>query len=162
MRDYSKISPKVWRSPRFRSQTDDSRLLYIYLLTCEHQSSAGCFRLPDAYAAENLNWPIERVQAARTPLVVCELVAHDPETFEYFIPRWFRHNQTTNPKHLQGVMRLISELDSDPIREAAEAELEESLESKAQTSPNVVSVREKLPGNDRLTGSNYLSGNGRG
>ncbi|UVK39920.1 hypothetical protein LHFGNBLO_001335 [Mesorhizobium sp. AR10] len=161
MRDYSKISPKVWRSPRFRSQSDDSRLLYVYLLTCEHQSSAGCFRLPDAYAAENLNWPVERVLAARAPLVACELVAHDPKKFEYFILRWFRHNPTTNPKHLQGVMRLISELDSDPIREVAEAELEESLENKGRTS-NVVSVTDKLSGQDRLTGSKFLSGNGRG
>ncbi|RWQ41858.1 MAG: hypothetical protein EOS21_11870 [Mesorhizobium sp.] len=162
MREYSKVSPKIWRSPRFRSQTDDSRLFYIYLLTCEHQSSAGCFRLPDAYAAENLNWPIERVGMARAPLLASELVEHDSETYEYFIPLWFRHNPTTNPKHVQGVVRLISELDSDQVREAAEAEFEESLELKAQTSKNVVSVKDKPQGYDRLAASNYLSGNGRG
>ena len=66
MRTFSKISPKLWRSPRFRSlESGDERLLYLYVLTCEHQSSAGCFRLPDAYAASDLGWTEERLSDAR-------------------------------------------------------------------------------------------------
>ncbi len=130
MRDFSKVSPKVWRSRRFRDlPADDARMFYLFLLTCEHMSSAGCFRLPDAYAASDLGWQTDRIGGARAPLVPAELIVHDPETDEYFIRRWFRHNPTTNQKHLQGVRRLISELDSDHVREAAEEELEEHAPS---------------------------------
>ena len=69
MRDYSKVSPKLWRSPRYRSlESGDARLLYLYFLTCEHQSSAGCFRLPVAYAASDLGWTENRFTDARAAL----------------------------------------------------------------------------------------------
>ncbi|MGX5802317.1 hypothetical protein ACWGS9_13815 [Bradyrhizobium sp. Arg314] len=157
MREYSKVSPKVWQSRRFRSQSDDSRLFYLYLLTCEHQSSAGCFRLPDAYAAENLNWSVERVQAARAPLIADEMLAYDDEAFEYFIRRWFRHNPTANPKHLQGVNRLISELDSAAIQDPVESELNESLEAKSKAT-NVSPLADVRTAGDHLMNSRYLAG----
>ncbi|MHB9446940.1 hypothetical protein ACYG9R_09210 [Mesorhizobium sp. RSR565B] len=155
MREYSKISPKVWRSPRFRSlEMDDSRLFYLFLLSCEHQSSAGCFRLPDAYAAADLNWSVDRLETARAPLVG-DFIVHDAATFEYFIARWFRHNPTTNVKHRQGVRRLISELDSDLVREAAEIELEEHEESKNVSASASIALS---GANDRLAGSQFLNG----
>jgi hypothetical protein len=122
MRDFSKVSPKVWRSPRFRSLQVQQKLFYVYVLTCEHQSSAGCFRLPDAYALADLGWSQEDLDASRAALVVAGLLVHDAETDEYFVTRWFKHNPGTNAKHKQGIERLISELDSDHVREAAEAE----------------------------------------
>jgi hypothetical protein len=127
MRDYSKISPKVWRSPRFQGLgAERAKLFYLYVLTCQHQSSAGCFRLPDAYASADLDWNQEELAGARTALVGAGLLVHDSETDEYFVPRWFKHNPGTNPKHRTGIERLISELDSDRVREAAEAEYLES------------------------------------
>lgn len=122
MRDYSKVSPKLWRSRRFSQLPDDARMFYMFLLTCEHQTSAGCLRLPEAYAAADLNWQPERLGGARAPLIP-EMIAYDGATDEYFILRWFRHNPPTNSKHLKGVKRLISEVDSDTVREVAEAEL---------------------------------------
>ena len=131
MREYSKVSPKLWRSKRFRSlASDDARLLYLFLLTCEHQTSAGCFRLPDAYAAADLGWDADRLEGARAPLIP-DMIAHDAETEECFVRRWFRHNPPTNQKHLKGVQRIISELDSDHVREVAEEELSDHIERPA-------------------------------
>ena len=128
MRTFSKISPKLWRSPRFRSlESGDARLLYLYVLTCEHQSSAGCFRLPGAYAASDLGWTEGRLSEAREALTKAALLVHDAGTDEYFVPRWFKHNPACNAKHKQGIERLISELDSDHVREAAESEYADSL-----------------------------------
>ena len=158
MREYSKVSPKLWRSPRFRSlANEDARLLYLFVLTCEHQSSAGCFRLPDAYAAADLAWTSDRLHAARTHLVNADLLVHDAATDEYFVPRWFRHNPPTNPKHRKGVERLISEVDSDEVRDAAETEYSDHLTSK-----NLLdSPFEPLSNSgDRLTNTSYFK-NGR-
>jgi hypothetical protein len=155
MRDYSKVSPKLWRSPRFRAlQDDDARYLYVYLLSCEHQTSAGCFRLPDAYAAADLRWTDEKLDASRKSLVHGAMIAHDAATEEYFVLRWFRHNPPTNGKHLKGVQRIISELDSDCVREVAEAELTEHQENRNPLDdvPD--------PGH-RLTSTAYFNGRGR-
>ncbi|TIP69775.1 MAG: hypothetical protein E5X53_30830 [Mesorhizobium sp.] len=126
MRDYSKISPKIWRSTRFHDRSDDAKFLHLYLLSSTHQTSAGCFTLPDAYAIADLNWTMERFKAAHTELVAADMIVHDDATNEYFIPLWFRHNPPMGPKHQIGVKRLISQLESDHVREAAEADLHDS------------------------------------
>lgn len=155
MREYSKVSPKLWRSKRYRGlPADDARMFYVYLLTCEHQTSAGCFRLPDAYAAADLCWTTARLGGARSPLVAAGMIAHDEDTEEYFVPRWFNHNPPTNGKHLKGVQRIISELDSDQVREAAEAEL---TEQQANRNP----LDDPLDNGNRLTGTSYFNGGRR-
>lgn len=123
MRDFSKVSPHLWRSKRFRSLGDEGRLLHMYLLTCEHQTSAGCLRLPDAYAAADLGWPVDKFHRATAEVEEAGLIVHDDETEEIFVTRWFKHNPPTNSKHRQGVDRIISEIDSDKVREAAESDL---------------------------------------
>ena len=51
-RDFFKVSPNLWSSRKFRGLPDDQcRLLYLYLLTCKHANSCGCFELPVAYIA---------------------------------------------------------------------------------------------------------------
>jgi len=155
MREYSKISPKLWRSPRFRDlASDDARLFYLYTLTCGHQTSAGCFRAPDAYVASDLAWSESRVVAARAEAIETGLIVHDPATDEYFVPRWLQHNPTTNGKHLKGVERLISQLDSDHVREAAEYELDEHASGRNGSE----GVSERLPNGNHLTQTGYLNG----
>ncbi|TPN58638.1 hypothetical protein FJ976_01640 [Mesorhizobium sp. B1-1-9] len=127
-REFSKISPKVWRSKRFRAlPTDDARFLLMFLLTSEHQTSAGCFRMPDAYAAADLGWPSDRMQAARKYLVEGGLLAFDTLTDEYFVVGWFGHNKPMNASHQKSIVRVVANIESDAVREAAEAELQPSL-----------------------------------
>jgi hypothetical protein len=124
-RQFSKISPAVWRSGRFIGLGDPkAQLLYLYFLSCEHQNSAGCFRLPDGYACSDLGWQRENYLKARAALTEAELVTFDPATSEIYVDRWFRHNAPMNVKHAEGTRRLISAIESDIVREKAEAEFE--------------------------------------
>lgn len=131
-RQFSKVSPAVWRSGRFVGLGDDTaQLLYIYFLSCEHQTSAGCFRLPDGYACSDLGWALDKYAKARAKLMKAELITFDPMTSEIFIDRWFKHSPPTNEKHAQGSLRLISAIDSDLVREKAEAEFMEASDLRA-------------------------------
>jgi hypothetical protein len=127
-REFSKISPKVWRSKRFRAlPSDDARMFLVFAMTCEHQTSAGCFRMPDAYGAADLAWPIERMKTARSEVIDAGLLAFDKATDEYFVPGWFAHNKPMNASHQKAIIRYISDLESDAVREVAEAELQPAL-----------------------------------
>jgi hypothetical protein len=120
-RKFSLVSPALWRPGRFLSLTSsDAKVLHLYLLTSDHQTSAGCFRLPDGYACADLHWPMEQYQAARDALIEAGLIMADRETAEIYIERWFNHCPPTNEKHAAGTRRLIEEIESDTIREKVE------------------------------------------
>jgi hypothetical protein len=133
MRDFSKVSPTLWHSERFNSlATDDARYAFLYILTSEHQTSAGCYRLPDAYAAADLHWPLERYQKARAELAKAELIRFDANASVLMVTRWFRFNPPMNPSHLKGIRHVLDRLPSQTIRVDASAELDEVMTANAQ------------------------------
>ncbi len=167
MRDFSKISPSVWRSSRFKDlASDDGRYLYLYYLTCEHQTSAGAYRLPDGYACDDLNWTLERYQAAREALQVADLIAFDDDTSVVMIRRWFKHNPPMSESHLLGIERVIERLESFSIMEAVTLNLNEAwdavLAAKAALAERK-SVGKTPPsiGNPSILNTPYLNGRGQ-
>lgn len=126
-RDFTKVSPAVWRSNRFRRlATTDAQLLYLYFLTCEHQNSAGCFRIPDGYACADLGWETGRYVTARDTLVDGEMVSFDQEGEVVYIRRWFKHSPPMNDKHAVGTRKIIADIENDSLREVVEAEFDEA------------------------------------
>jgi hypothetical protein len=121
-RDFSKVSPAVWRSGRFTAQDADAMVLHLYFMTCEHQNSAGCFRLPDGYACADLGWEPKKYARCREQLTNAGLVSCDDETSEVFVRRWFKHNPPMNDKHALGTRFIIDRIESDCLREIVEAE----------------------------------------
>jgi hypothetical protein len=123
-REFSKVSPVIWRSKRFLALPDDRcRLLLLYLLTCQHQNSAGTFRLPEGYACTDLvGWTIEQYRAARDHLRTAGLIVHDEKTEEIFVTGWFQISPPMNPKHAASIISRINEIESDDVRSIAEEE----------------------------------------
>jgi hypothetical protein len=130
MRDFSKVSPALWQSERFNGlPSDDGRYLYVYLLTNEHQTSAGCYRLPDGYACSDLRWLPERYANARSQLIEADLIKFDAGAQVIMITRWFKHNPPMNEDHHIGIVRILERLPSETIASEALQALENSLES---------------------------------
>lgn len=131
MREFSKISPALWHSKRFNGlETAEEKLVFFYLLTSEHQNSAGAYRLPAGYTATDLRVPVERFEAAREKLVKAQLIMFDADTDEYFIQRWFKHNPPMNPDHRTGIERQLEKLDSGELYNQARTELNDTEASK--------------------------------
>lgn len=168
MRGFSKISPELWDSERFNTlPSDDGRYLYLYLLTCRHQTSAGAYKLPDGYAATDLRWLPERYVKAREQLQKADLIRFDSQTSVVMITRWFKHNPPMNADHLKSIEGELERLPSLLLAEEAHSDLlmiQESLDAErlagktarkqkpAHDSPNGLggALRERL-------GTNYLN-----
>lgn len=121
-RNFTMVSPALWRSPRIGALDSDGRVLFFFLLTSEHSNSAGCFRMPPAYACSDLGWTLDRYDLALSAIVSQGLAGTDSKTGEVFIERWFHHSPPTNLKHALGTMSVITRIESDDFREKAEAE----------------------------------------
>ncbi|MFP5078485.1 hypothetical protein ACLE20_14350 [Rhizobium sp. YIM 134829] len=157
MRDFSKVSPLIWRDRRFRSlSSSDAQLVFLYFTTSEHQNSAGCCRIPDGYAAADLGWDLQRYLQARELVVEAGLVLFDETTSELVICGWFDTNPAMNPKHARAIERMVSSIESDVIRGAAEeafSAFEEVRDSRTtkQGRGNVLDIGDRLASSDYMT-----------
>lgn len=129
MRIFTKVSPTLWASTRFRSlPCDRDRLWYIYTLTSRHQTSAGVCILPDEYGAADLKWNLGDVTQARQNVTGAGMVFVDEVTAEVFVDQWFRHNGACNDKHAQGIAKYVADITSDAIREEVETQFQAAEE----------------------------------
>jgi hypothetical protein len=129
MREFTKLNPAIFDDSRFRSVSWIEKTVYLYLMGGKHQTSAGCYKIPDGYAATDLNCDIETYAAARRALVTVGLVAFDEATSEIYILGWFIENPICNPKHAAGTERLIMQIESEVIQEVAGADFFKSKEA---------------------------------
>ncbi|TIP20160.1 hypothetical protein [Mesorhizobium sp.] len=128
VRQFHKVSPDVWRSRRFLALVGDQRELWFYLVTSPHQTSAGCYKLPPAYAVADLgnDWTRELYEACLRVLVDGDLIAHDPDTDEIYVCRWFKTSPPTNGSHAAGIYHHICKLESLAVQERVEQEFAET------------------------------------
>ena len=110
MRDYGKISTKIWNSKKFGKVSDDAKLLYLYLHTCTHVNSIGCFLLKEGYATADMKWENDRYKKAIDSLCKAYLVSFDRDESIVRIINFFTFDPFTNPKHAQGSIKIALSL----------------------------------------------------
>ena len=75
-RTYGKVSISIWRSRRFTGlPNDEARMFYLYLHTCPHVNSIGCFWLPKGYVQVDLKWSPEAIDRAIRSCIDTGLIA---------------------------------------------------------------------------------------
>lgn len=117
MRDYSKISPGVWHSQKFRKLPSmEARHVYLYLLTCPHGNSAGCFTLAAGYASEDLGMEIKQYRDCIEALCQAGLIEYDAAENTVLIARWLDFNGPANSKHAAGILAQLKQAASETLR----------------------------------------------
>lgn len=130
---FSKVSPAIWTSQRFRGVSPMARTFFLYLLTNEHIDSSGCYRLPDAYACCDFGIEQDQLTAVFAELTQADMISRDVDVEWLLIKRWFKHNPPTNRDYAKGTKNRIAAIESDRLREETEAEFadaEAALEAR--------------------------------
>ncbi|HIG9583257.1 TPA: DNA-binding protein [Escherichia coli] len=110
MRDYGKVHTSFWMSEDVRSMSCDARILALYLLTGHHTNMIGCFRLPDGYVSEDLEWEPERVSKGFAELSEKGFATRDPASKWVLINKFLKWNPIENPNQAISAMRLFSQV----------------------------------------------------
>lgn len=110
MRDYGKIHTGFWASETMLGLESDARLLAIYLMTSQHTTMLGAFRLPDAYACEDLGWDSERFQNGLETLSEAGFVKYDRATKVVWIVKFVKWNRPDNPNQQKSIAKLAQAL----------------------------------------------------
>lgn len=122
MRDFSKISCAIWQSQKFRNLSDKGRLLYLYLHTCPHVNSIGCYYLPKGYISADLGWNDSAVDRAMTELST-GLIEHNSGLNLIKINRFLEHSPITNKSHAIGATKKALSLPECPEKHSIINEL---------------------------------------
>lgn len=107
MREYGKVHMAFWSDPSIRGMSEDARALALYLLTCPHGNLLGLFRLPIAYAADDLQWASERVSKGFTELFGKGFCRRDSSTDWLVILKFLRWNPVENANVAISAERLF-------------------------------------------------------
>lgn len=117
MREFSKVSPTVWRSKKFRSlRSMEARYVYLYLLTCPHANSAGCFDIHPLYACADMGMSDIQFQDCIKSLCEAGLIEWDEAENTVLITNWIEFNAPANPKHALGILAQLQQASSEALR----------------------------------------------
>ena len=110
MRDYGKVHSQFWASSTIAALSDDGKLLALYLMTCQHNTIAGVFRLPDGYAAEDLGWSPERVREGFAELSRNGFANRCETTKWVWIIKHLDWNPPENPNQRKAALKCSSQV----------------------------------------------------
>lgn len=131
MREFSKVSPSVWRSKKFRSlKSIEAKLVYQYLLSCPHGNSAGCFDLHLGYATADMDIEPIQYQNAIKELSEAGLIEVDEAESTVLIVNWFTFNFPANWKHAIGIISQLLQASSETLKRKAFQDLLQFIKSK--------------------------------
>ena len=106
MRDYGKISTSIWNSRKFASIGDSDRLLYLYLHTCPHVNSVGCFVLKSGYATADMGWSEEAYRKGIETLSDAGLIGFEASENLIRLVNFARFDPFTNVNHAKGAIKI--------------------------------------------------------
>jgi len=108
MRDYGVIHRGFWANESLRSAGDDARMLAAYLLTSPHTTTLGAFRLPDAYACDDLGWVPERLRNGFETLSNIGFIRYDAASKWVWIVKFLEFNKPANPNIWKAIAKMAS------------------------------------------------------
>lgn len=139
MRDYGKVHTSFWASPTMQNLDSDARLLALYLLTSPHSTMIGAFRLPDAYACEDLGWTSERFRNGLETL--SGFVEYDSATKWVWIRKYLTFNRPENPNQWKAADKLAASIPSSvSFRESLIETVSERLSNSPISTPVSIPV----------------------
>jgi len=107
MRQYGRVSSQFWIDAKEKGLSDDGRQLMVYMMTCQHGNNIGCFRIPSAYIAEDLNWASERVTETLSETVSKGFLERDDNCLWNRLPNHFQTVSIENPNVAKGMEQFI-------------------------------------------------------
>lgn len=112
MREYGTIHKGFWQNEEFKALDSDTRLLAAYLLTSPHTAMTGAFRLPDAYACEDLNWTSERLRNGYETLSRIGFIRHSESARWVWVVKFLQFNKLANPNMVKAAIKMAEAIPS--------------------------------------------------
>lgn len=108
---YYRVGPAIWLEP----WDDDTRHVAFYVLTCEHRTTEGLFRMPIEYAIADMRWPARRFKRAFHELQRCGFIAYDQDAHVLLIEKALQWQSPENPNQVKAAIKALASLPPSPL-----------------------------------------------
>jgi hypothetical protein len=112
MARYRKVDPRIWNDAKFRSLSDDGKLIFLFLLTHPQMTSLGAMRGTINGLAAEIGWEQERFAKGFREALAKAMAKHDPEASFLWLPKFLKYNGPESPNVLKawvGAVDLLPE-----------------------------------------------------
>lgn len=110
MRDYGKLFCAFWTSDTIQKLSDDAKLLAAYLLTNEHCTLIGCYRLSNGYVSDDLAWEESRVTKGFAELFNKGFATRCEASKWVLIHKYLEWNPLENPNQHTAAKRMFEKM----------------------------------------------------
>jgi hypothetical protein len=109
---YRKVDSKIWNDDKFRSLTDDAKLVFLFILTHPHMTGLGAMRATIPGLAAELGWSAKAFREAFGKPSKKGMIEVDEDASFVGLPRFLKYNGPESPnvvKSWAGAVDLIPE-----------------------------------------------------
>jgi len=115
MLSFGMIQCRMWESPSVRGLSDQGKLAFGYLLANKHANMLGYYRLPLPYMADDLEWPLAKVEEAVAELERRGLIAFDEPGRLVFVVTYFKWHRLSAGACEKGAIDDLRQLPRSPL-----------------------------------------------
>lgn len=112
---YTKIDELMWKDSKLKSISTESKLLFIYLLSCQHRNVLGLYNLPKYYVQGDLGYPLETVTKGLVELFENGFVTYDECSETVLINNFLKYNPLENPNQVKGAVKVLPTIPKTPL-----------------------------------------------
>ena len=112
---YVKIATKFWSDEKIVDLGLESKLLYLYILSCPHSNMAGYYRLPKPYIEADLKLLGKGLDKGFDELLNKGLIKYCEKSSVILIPNYYKYNTIQNKNQAVGAANRTSELPANSL-----------------------------------------------
>jgi hypothetical protein len=165
MARYRKVDPRIWNDAKFRTLSDDGKLIFLFLLTHPQMTSLGAMRGTINGLAAEIGWDQKRFAKGFQEALSKAMAKHDPEASFLWLPKFLKYNGPESPNVLKawaGALDLLPECPLlnellEHVKGFAEGLTEGFREAYAHAWPKAMPNPEQEPEQEPEQNKNILS-----
>jgi hypothetical protein len=137
-REYGAVKSNFWDWARRNNLSPEAKTIALYLLTCSHSTSIGCFRIPLIYIAYDTGYPMELVNIEIQNLTQSGFIKYSRQ-FEYvLITNYIQEHPPQNNNQIVGRCKKLAEV---PVETGFVHEIAQEM---SKHSANIYSMLDKF------------------
>src|SRR5512138_210334 len=94
---YRKVDTRIWNDEKFRSMSDNGKLVFFFLMTHPNMTALGAMRASIPGLAAEIGHPEKGFREAFREALSKGMAKHDPEASFLWLPNFLKYNRPESP-----------------------------------------------------------------